>query len=232
MAPGSHEGVPALNCPGCSTQVAKDAAICPRCDFIIDTSFLPADVGSAAPAPARAAGAVAPQAPELRAAPTAEAGTLIDPAELFAQARAFVRERTRSDRVALAGLGLLLLSCFLPWKETAQEGDVIGLMSLGALGFASALLCLTALYTRVRAALPQLPAHGAWVVQLAAAVFGVFWCVVYLRLASDSTTVPSALGSYAVVRSAPAFGLFLGLLGALGALGGTLLALRDPSPQG
>ena len=156
----------------------------------------------------------------------------MDPAELFAQARSFVQERTRSDRLALGGLGLLLLASFLPWSETALEGEVIGLMSPGALCFASALLCLAALYARVRAALPRLPPHGAWLLQLAAALFGVFWCVVCLRLASDSSTVPSALGSYDVVRSAPAFGLFLALLGAAAALGGTLLALRDPSPQG
>ncbi|HET9452411.1 MAG TPA: hypothetical protein VFO83_16090 [Aggregicoccus sp.] len=203
--------------------MATDAAICPRCDFIVDPSFLPSGGaldGGAARAPGQASGASAAPA------------TLIDPAELFARARAFARERTRSDRVALGGLGLLLLSCFLPWKQTAQEGDVIGLMSLGVPCFASALLCLGALYARVRAALPRLPAHGAWLLQLAAALFGVFWCAVYLRLASDSSTVPSALGSYAVVRSAPAFGLFLALLGGLAALGGTLLALRDPSPQG
>jgi hypothetical protein len=205
--------------------VAKDAAICPRCDFIIDASFLPAEAAADVPSPAKA-----PAAPAARASAAAP-GAFADPAELLAEARVFVRERTRSDRVALGGLGLLLLSCFLPWKETAQEGEIIGLMSPGALCFASALLCLGALYARVRAALPHLPAHGAWLVQLAAAVFGVFWCVVYLRLASDSSTVPSALGSYAVVRSAPAFGLFLALLGALGALGGTLLALRDPSPH-
>ncbi|MBF5045534.1 hypothetical protein FGE12_24210 [Aggregicoccus sp. 17bor-14] len=214
-----------MNCPGCSAQVAKDAAICPHCDFIIDGSFISG--AAAAPEPLPAAG---PRASATAAAALPGAPTITDPAELFAQARAFVLERTRSDRLALGGLGLLLFSCFMPWRETAEDGDILGLMSLGALAFAGALLALGALYARVRAAHPRLGAHGAWLLQLGTSAFCVFWCVVCLRLASDSTSLPSASGSYAIVRSTPSFGLFLALLGALGALGGALLALRDPAP--
>jgi hypothetical protein len=199
--------------------VTKDAAICPRCDFIIDASFLPSP-GPNAAAPARAA------------SPRPAGSTVTDPAELLAQARTFVRERTRADRIALGGLGLLLFSCFMPWQETAMEGELLGLLGLGAPAFALALVAAAALYLRARPLLPQLPAHGAWLAQLAAALLGLFWCAVSLRLATDHTTLPSALGSLELVRSAPAFGLFLALPGALGALAGTLLALRDPGPQG
>src|SRR5439155_22366548 len=41
-----------VKCPGCGTAVDDGASICPKCDYIIDSSFLEgaAEAGSAAPA--------------------------------------------------------------------------------------------------------------------------------------------------------------------------------------
>ena len=198
-----------MNCPGCSTQVTKDAAICPHCDFIIDASFLPSQA-AAAPAPARAAARGLPGGLP-RGLGDHGHGSRPSCSPRRAPSCASARARTASRS---GGLGLLLFSCFMPWQETALEGELLGLLGLGAPAFALGLVAAAALYLRARPVLPQLPAHGAWLAQLAAALLALFWCAVSLRLATDSTTLPSALGSFDLVRSAPAFGLFLALPGA------------------
>jgi len=51
--------------------------------------------------------------------------------------------------------------------------------------------------------------------------------VVYITSAFDSTEVPSAIGNRMIMNSSPSLGVFLGLLGTIGALAGSVMGLRE-----
>ena len=55
----------------------------------------------------------------------------------------------------------------------------------------------------------------------------VLYTVVFIKTAFDSTQVPSHFGNQMTWNSSPSFGVFLGLLGAIGALVGSVMGLRE-----
>ncbi|MDC0708854.1 hypothetical protein POL68_10290 [Stigmatella sp. ncwal1] len=337
------EGALALNCPGCGTQVADGTSICPKCDYIIDTSFLSSDpppgsqddddevTGAGAdprqaappPRPARrastsastgrvptharsggaasvgrtgsrpAAGArasapskpatedstqiknvkdIAPSrapprpasrppsrsVPAARRAPAASppeaelddaeprkallppsqpsderaynhTGRIVAPEEVISDARAFVDELTRSDKITFAGAAAIIISCFLPWKETAEDGEILGLLSIGAVALVGAVAIIAAIAVRVRRTMPSLHPLAPWVLQLGVSIFCIFFTLIAIRLASDSTVVASPIGNQMVENSSASLGVFLALLGAIGALTGSLMGLKERS---
>jgi hypothetical protein len=283
------QGELVLNCPGCGTKVADGTSICPKCDYIIDGSFLSSEppagnndddestgaapdprkaspasrpvrpvggpgsktgttgkvravsvTGKSGPRPAVAAGksvtgrtgprpAVRPAppsrppepepAPEPPAEPpprkailppaspnrTFSTGTkIVAPEQMMEEAREFITELSRADKLAFGGAVAVILSCFLPWKETAADGDVLGLMSSG---FGALLL--------------------PWMTQLIGSVICVLYTVVTLRFSIDTTEVPSAIGNALIMNSSPSLGVFIALLGGLGAMAGSLLGLKE-----
>ncbi|ADO73239.1 hypothetical protein [Stigmatella aurantiaca] len=340
------EGALALNCPGCGTQVADGTSICPKCDYIIDASFLSSDpppggqdddevTGAgqdprqAAPSPrparraptASATGRSAPGArsgaaagktgsrpavdragaraaappkaaledstqiknvkdiapsrsssrppsrppsrsvPAVRRAPAAapppdeedaapanpeprrallpppeapseraySPGQIVAPEEVISDARAFVGELTRSDKITFAGAAAIIISCFLPWKETAEDGEILGLLSLGAVSLVGAIGIIAAIAIRVRRTMPSLHPLAPWVLQLGVSIFCIFFTLISIRLASDSTVVASPIGNQMVETSSPSLGVFLALLGAIGALTGSLMGMKERS---
>jgi hypothetical protein len=293
----SAQGAQVLNCPGCSTKVADGTSICPSCDYIIDSSFLSADVpddlndetdeqtatATMAPpprppargTPAQGSGVrigqggrpararPAPSAPrsappppvsashpaagtrrpanfkpsfddELPDEPTATSGLpprsqIVDPEDLVQDARQFVRNLGQSDKIAVGGAATLLISGFLPWKETAADGEILGMMSLGVVAMLAAigLITLIAFRKRREQADPYTNVLLYWMGQLVVSIFCIFWCIIYMKVSSDSRLVPTAMGDAVVQNSAPVLGVYLGLLGALGSLGGTLLGMKE-----
>jgi hypothetical protein len=133
----------------------------------------------------------------------------------------------RSDKIAFAGGATLLLSAFLPWKETAAEGEILGLMSLGLLAVMGALGILGSIAVRVRQWMPHLNVLIPWLAQLGLSVFCILWCILFMKVSYDATEVPSPLGHSTLMNSSPSFGVFLGLLGALTSLAGSLLGLKE-----
>lgn len=148
-------------------------------------------------------------------------------AELVAEARRLRRELAASDRIALGGVGLLLASSLLPWQETAGQGALAGLLGLGLPGCMAALAAGGAVVVRVRRLLPRAEPRAAWLLQLSASAFAVLWCSLCVRLAWDTYSVSSSLGEVVVRSSSPAFGIYIGLSGALVAVAGTLLNLKE-----
>src|SRR5439155_6712188 len=59
----TYYNLPRVKCPGCGAAVKDGTSICPKCDFIIDGSFL-----EGAPAPAARAPTPTPSKPKLRPA--------------------------------------------------------------------------------------------------------------------------------------------------------------------
>lgn len=297
-----------MNCPQCGTNVADGTSICPKCDYILDASFLSADppaepseakpAPSTRPRPARAtggnpalrksmpgrpgvkrpttggrpaaarasSGGAAPAAkndptvvksleeieaeraarasrPPPRPAPaparsysddepsisngTASGISMVAPEAAFADAKAFIGDLKTSDKLAFIGAAVTILVCFFPWKETATEGEILGLMSLGFAAFIANLLGMGAVFVRVNRAMPRLHPVVPWLVQLGSFCFGIVWCLVYMKLASDDRQVQALFGNETVAISKPAFGVFIALLMQIVALAGTLMGLKE-----
>ncbi len=335
--PASRSSV--LNCPGCGAKVANGTTICPKCDYIIDASFISADAPEsdddadgapppprkANPAPrpvrtasgrptgarptpvrtasgvnrpkspssqanrpaspppaeeapnirpmedivrnaasrprtasstsgarpaARQAGAARAPAPAPRRAPapapeteldpsdinyvpsrdsagTNATGQIVAPEQVIEDFRDFVGVLGRSDKIAFAGAVAILISAFLPWKETAKEGDILGLMSLGLIAVLGAIGILGTMAVRVRRFMPNLNLLIPWMVQLGLSVACMFWCIIFMKISYDATEVPSPMGNATIMNSSPSFGAFLGLLGSIGSLVGTLMGLKE-----
>jgi hypothetical protein len=156
-------------------------------------------------------------------------GQIMAPEELAADFKDFLGELGRSDRIVFFSALAVVFSAFTPWKETAEDGDILGLMSLGIIAILGALGIVGALAVRVRHIMPRLNVLVPWMAQLGLSIACVLWCLVFMKLATDNTEVPSAVGKEIIYNSSPSFGAFLALLGSLGCVAGTLLGLKEKS---
>ncbi|HVG58590.1 MAG TPA: hypothetical protein VNA24_08555 [Hyalangium sp.] len=325
-----------LNCPGCRTKVADGTSICPKCDYIIDASFLsseppsnpggdiedptgvgrdlpkasqqartggtgqqvavttgtrraPTTPGTTGSRPALKTGTTGSHpalktgtgsrpavrsgtgsrpavkagssrsVPAIRPSPPAEEPKpdveeedwripppppstaapkgsatghdtgIVAPEEIIADTRAFIGELSHSDKIAFASACLIILSCFLPWKETAADGEILGLMSAGIGTLLGAALIIGAIFVRKRGTMPKVNASMQWMMQLGVSFLCILYTVIFIKVSFDTTQVQSQLGNAMVWASSPSFGVFLGLLGALGALVGSVMGLRERS---
>jgi hypothetical protein len=312
------QGALVLNCPGCGTKVADGTSICPKCDYIIDSSFLsseppsgdgddestaasedprkaasasragraavstssrtgagttgkvravPSTTGKSGPraavTPGKSTGRTGPRpavrpatqsrAPEPEPQAAAEekpeppprkailpplqppsasraamnSGKVVAPEQMMEDAREFISDLSKADKLALAGASVVVLSCFLPWKETAADGDILGLMSSGFGAMLLALAVIGTLLIRVRQSMPRLNPLLPWLVQLSSSVLCVLYTLIVLRLSVDSTEVPSAIGNQMIMNSSPSMGVFIAMLGGLGAMAGSLMGLKE-----
>lgn len=149
-----------------------------------------------------------------------------DPEVLLDDARSFLRELEGGDRVAFWGATLVVLSCFMPWKETAADGDFLGLISLGFISFLFAVAQMVLVGLRARNVMTWVNPMLPWGAQMVCSVVCLAWSLVFLKLSSDTTLVPSPLGNSEMMNSSPSIGCFLGILGAVIALLGGLMGLR------
>ena len=203
------------------------------------------------PAKARPGGQAMPEAPgrklkeaaaaredwhakvEPRAPPKARdpADGLLDPEDFFTEVKHFFLELTVADKLAFIGATLTLLSCFLPWKDSITDGDVLGLMSLGAAVFAVAVLILFSIVIRVRKVMPALHALVPWLVQFGGACFCIVWCLVYMKLSLDTTMARSPIGNSERWISSPSAGVVIALVMSVMTLAGTLMGLKEKPPR-
>jgi hypothetical protein len=117
----------------------------------------------------------------------------------------------------------------MPWKETAADGEILGLMSAGVGALLGAALVIGAIFVRKRGTLPKLNASVPWMMQLGVSFFCILYSVIFIKASLDSTQVQSQIGNEMVWVSSPSFGVFLGLIGSLGALLGSVMGLRERS---
>lgn len=237
--------------------VAEDAAVCPRCDTVLDPSLLDASPPDQTNAPtarsARPARPTAPKKKRKRPPPPATqpkrdwrdeispedwntmpqgpkeqfvADKGLDPDDVMGEARQFVHQLATADKVAFFGLALMGLACFLPWKETVSEGDVLGLLSSGVVVLAAALAGALALAARVRRS-PSVNPLVLWVAQVSAVGIATLWCLVYAATSWDSTLAQAPVGNYEVWVSKPSLGLLLAFLAGVLAGLGTILGLKE-----
>nr|WP_274622749.1 hypothetical protein [Myxococcus fulvus] len=179
-----------------------------------------------APAPAPAATGPDPWARGARDEDEENNSAIADPDELIQDAKDLLGAMSAGDKIAFYSAGLVVLSCFVPWKETAADGDALGLMSLGFGAFLLALLTMGAIGVRVRATFPKLNPVVPWMAQLLTTFLCLIWCIVFIKVSSDTTLVPSPVGNSEMMNSSPSFGVFIGILGSVGALIGAFLGLK------
>jgi hypothetical protein len=176
-----------------------------------------------------------PTAPTLPAQYTPDAhgvrapsySPVFSPEEAMDDARLFVGGLNTGDKLALFGGALCLLCSFFPWKETAAEGDVIGLQSLGVVATGLAALAMLAVVGRVRRSVNR---AAAWLVQLGCAGAIIVWGLVFIKLSWDPTQAPSLDGNMLVPVSKPSLGVYLGIVSGIITDAGTMLGLKDTSP--
>lgn len=149
------------------------------------------------------------------------------PDEAVADFRRFYNALGRSDRFSFFGALVVALSCFFPWKSTMDDGDVLGLMDLGVIAFITSLIVMGTVWVRVQRVMPKLHPLVPWLVQIAGSVFTVLWVLILLRLSWDSTAVPSPIGNYQIWKSSPSFGAWAALGGAVVAMVGGALGLKE-----
>jgi hypothetical protein len=158
-------------------------------------------------------------------------GQIMAPEELAADLKDFLGDLGRSDKIVFFSAVAVVLSAFTPWKETAEDGDILGLMSLGIIAILGALGIVSVLAVRVRRIMPRLNVLVPWMAQLGLSIACVLWCLIFMKLSTDNTEVPSAVGREIIYSSSPSFGAVLALLGSLGCLAGTLLGIKEkPEP--
>lgn len=167
----------------------------------------------------------APAAPKSSSA-NDNAG-IVAPEEIIADTRAFIGELSRSDKIAFGSACLIIFSCFMPWKETAADGEILGLMSAGVGALLGAALVIGAIFVRKRGTLPKVNASVPWMTQLGVSFFCILYTVIFIKVSIDTTQVQSQLGNAMAFVSSPSIGVFLGLLGAIGALVGSIMGLRE-----
>ena len=167
-----------------------------------------------------------PPRPPPTAVPN-QTGQIMAPEELAADFKSFVAELGRTDKIVFISALVIIASAFLPWKETAADGDILGLMSLGILAVLAAGALVGTVVVRVRRVMPALGALVPWVVQLCLSIFCIVWCLVFMKISTNGTEVPSSVGKEIVPHSSFSFGVLLALLGALGCLAGTLMGLKE-----
>ncbi len=100
-------------------------------------------------------------------------------------------------------------------------------MSLGLLAVLAAIGIIGAISVRVRRLMPNLNVLIPWLAQVGLSVFTILWCIIFMKVSYDATEVPSPMGNATIMNSSPSFGVFLGLMGALTSLAGSLLGLKE-----
>ena len=147
--------------------------------------------------------------------------------EFMADAQSFMGGLSASDKVAFFGAAAMTVACFFPWRESIEDGEVLGLLSQAVLVFLLGAGIMTAIAVRTRHMVPRLNPLFVWVAQLGAASFSVLWVLVCIKLSWDSTLARATVGNEEVWVSKPGFGAFFGLFATLTATLGTALGLKD-----
>jgi hypothetical protein len=149
------------------------------------------------------------------------------PEELAAEAKQLVKSLGFSDKLAAGGSALTILSSFFPWKETFDNGDSLGLMSLGAPVFLAAIAVLSCVIVRVRGLAKKVNPMMLWLTQFGSACFCVLWCLVFIKSAWDPTRTRSPEGNLEMWASSPSIGVVMALGFSAIAVVGSLLGLRE-----
>jgi hypothetical protein len=152
----------------------------------------------------------------------------IDPEDFMSDVKRFLYELGTADKLAFFSLASMFLASFFPWKETASEGEILGLLSAGVVVWLLTLIAMLLIAARVRNWSTRLNPLYPWIGQLFAAGFSTVWCLLYIRWSWDSTLARSPVGNFDMWTSKPSFGVIFALIAGAMACVGTIFGLKDP----
>lgn len=157
-----------------------------------------------------------------------QADKAIDPEAAMGETKNYLMALPFADKLALGGASGLLITTFLPWKETVADGIVLGVFSSGIVVTILASLAVAGIIVRTRKTMPTMNPLMPWVAQLGCVGISALWCLVYIVSSWDSTKAMSTVGNYEVWVSEPNwFCMILAIGAAIVSLVGTILGLKD-----
>lgn len=237
-----------MNCPSCNNRVLDGTVICPHCDHILDTSFLGSDITNETPpipSPARqltlpvatnaggqpetavfpdenahAASAGISRKLDQIAAPSNEAQEAVD--ELVAN----FKSMALSQKLTVMGAAAAIASLALPWKNTLDNSDTIGLLAGGWFVGLLAALVLVAMFMRRHPLLRHRRIHLMQGVA-ATSLLTCIACVSYLKSVREWRVVRSAGLLVREPTAWPDFGVYLALVASLVMLSGAVKSYFD-----
>jgi hypothetical protein len=149
------------------------------------------------------------------------------PDEVFEEIKGMISTMPRADRLALAGCALIVLASFFPWRDTAKDGEILGLMSSGIIATLAAIAAGAAVIARTRRSFPHVNPMLPWLVQLGSVCFAIVWCLMFMRASWDARLVTAHAGNLQQAVSKPAIGVVVALLAGIVGLSGTLMGVRS-----
>jgi hypothetical protein len=235
-----------LKCPSCGAPADPGSVICGNCDYVLDPNFFdtsadagPGDERSNTPpdVPRQDTPASVPSATSGSFAAAGHPSHSAAPAnrnpspfamleEMWFDLRRVGAELDRSDRLAFFGGLSQLLWLFLPWQDSAQEGAVVGIMTVGIGILVGAAACTAGVLMRHRRLRPVADPLAPWLLQLVGTVFMVLWALFCLRAFWDGRLV-SGYHSLRVPVSRPSLGTYVAFLSALISLTGSIWGFRQ-----
>jgi hypothetical protein len=153
----------------------------------------------------------------------------IDPDDFMADVKRFLFEMGSADKIAFFGICAMFLATFFPWKETAVDGEVLGLMSLGIVVWILTLIAIILIIVRVRKIGGDINPLYPWIGQLFAAGFSTAWSVLYVLWSTDRTMARSPIGNFDMWASKPSFGVIFAIISGGVACFGTIAGLKETS---
>jgi hypothetical protein len=151
----------------------------------------------------------------------------LNPDDAMLKTRQYLWSLPLADKLALAGSSVLLISTFLPWKETVKDGDVLGVFSSGVIVTLLAAMAVAGLLVRTLKSMPTLNPLLPWAAQLGCVGISGVWCLVYIMLSVDSTLVQSSIGNQQIWASKPSLGVFIAVVAGVISILGTIFGLKD-----
>jgi len=151
----------------------------------------------------------------------------LDAEALMGDWKSFLGELSNADKIGFFGAVGMALACFFPWRETAHQGDSLGVTSLGIITALCAFGACAAIVVRVRNKMKGVNPTLPWAAQLGALGFGVLWAFVFIIISWDSQLTRADIGNEEVWMSKPSFGVFFAIASGTVAVLGTLLSLRE-----
>jgi hypothetical protein len=152
---------------------------------------------------------------------------IVSPEEMLADLKHFVFDLRQSDKLAFLGAFATVLLCFIPWKSTAAEGEILGLVSSGFIVLVASVIGMASIAIRVRKVMPQLNPVVPWLVQAGSGALAILWCLVFIKISWINQQVPADIGNAMVPISEPTWGVILGLISSSTSMFGTILGLRE-----
>jgi hypothetical protein len=137
------------------------------------------------------------------------------------------------DKLTIVAGLLATLMIFMPWRSTAEEGDVLGILTIqGLVSLAFIASAIASVVGRLGNYIPALPRTAFPLLSVGLGGLSVVTALVTGFTSIDRTMVHSPLGAVTIANSMPSFGVWLTVAASGGVVLGGLLTFKRVKTQG